>query len=111
MQKYSTTVFEKCSICLVCSVPDVTFTSFQMFDMLYPASSSQPPPQLHLAFPLHVGDGLSGDLLVCVTATFIMLHFFLFSTSGSFFALHLLVPESPSFTSKSLTIVSFKKKC
>jgi hypothetical protein len=82
-----------------------------MFDMLYPPplSSSQPLTQLPLAFPLHAGDGLSGDLLVRVTETFVMLFFFLFSTSGSFFALHLLVPESLSFTSKTLTIVFFFK--
>ncbi len=74
---------------------------------LYPLSSGQPPPQLLLAFPLHVRDGLSGGLLVRITTTFIMLHFFFFPTCGSFVALHLLVPESPSFTSKSLTIVFF----
>jgi hypothetical protein len=94
--------------CLQCTGCHFYFIS-NVWHALRPLSSSQPPPQLLLAFPLHVGDGLNGDLLVCVMATFIMLHFFLFSTSGSFFALHLLVPESPSFTSKSLTIVFFLK--
>jgi hypothetical protein len=59
--------------------------------------------------PCLVMDLVGTYILVCVTANFIMLHFFLFSTSGSFFALHLLVPLSPSFTSKSLTLVFFKK--
>jgi hypothetical protein len=74
---------------------------------LPPSPLASPHPNCFWPFHLHVGDGLSGGLLVRVTATFNMLHFFLLSTSGSFFALHLLVPESPSFTSKSLTIVFF----
>ncbi len=53
--------FEKCSICLVSSVPNVTFTSFQMFDMLYPLPHPNCFWPFH--FPLHAGDGLSEDLL------------------------------------------------
>jgi hypothetical protein len=72
-------LLKKCSICLVCSVPDVTFTSFQMFfDMLYYPLSPPASPHPNCFWHFHcmwVMD-FKGDLFACVTATFIMLHFF-----------------------------------